>query len=175
MYYLKEMIGEEAVNRALRKVLGQYGYAPPPYPTSYALVDALRTETPPNLQYLIKDLFEEITEFSNRTLAARATRRSDGQYEVTIDVDAHKFTAGAKGNETEVPVDDWIEIGAFAKPPKGKKYGKVLHRERIQMKSGRATYRFVVAEEPDKAGIDPFLLLVDRVPSDNLKAVDITH
>ena len=27
MYYLREMIGEEAVNRALRKVLNKYGYA----------------------------------------------------------------------------------------------------------------------------------------------------
>lgn len=173
MYYLKEMIGEDAVNRALRKVLGQYGYAPAPYPTSYALVDALRAETPPNLQYLIKDLFEEITEFSNRTTAARATKQPDGSYSVAIEVDAHKFTADDKGNETEVPVDDWIEIGAFAKPPKDKKYGKVLHRECIHMKSGKATYRFMTKEEPDKAGIDPFLLLIDRVPSDNLKAVDI--
>ena len=85
MYYLKEMIGEDAVNRALRKLLGQYGYAPPPYPTSYALVDALRVETPPNLQYLIKDLFEEITEFSNRTLAAHATKGPNGTYNVAVD------------------------------------------------------------------------------------------
>ena len=70
MYYLKEMIGEEAVNRALRKVLSQYAYATPPYPTSYALVDALREETPPQYQYLLKDLFEDITLFSNRTLSA---------------------------------------------------------------------------------------------------------
>jgi ABC-2 type transport system permease protein len=175
MYYLKEMIGEEAVNRALRKVLGQYGYAPPPYPTSYALVDALRAETPPELQYLIKDLFEEITEFSNRTLTAHAARRADGTYNVRIDVEAHKFTADEKGTETEVPVDDWIEIGAFAKPPKDQKYGKVLHRERVHMKSGKASYQFVVAEEPEKAGIDPFLLLIDRVPDDNLKPVDISR
>ena len=56
MYYLREMIGEEAVNRALRKVLGQYGYKQPPYPTSYALMDALREQTPPELQYLLQDL-----------------------------------------------------------------------------------------------------------------------
>ena len=118
-----------------------------------------------NYQYLIKDLFEEITEFSNRTLAARATKRPDGTFNVAIDVDAHKFTADDKGNETEVPVDDWIEIGAFAKPPKDQKYGKVLHRERIHMtKSGKASYQFVTAGEPDKAGIDPFLMLIDRVP-----------
>src|SRR5947209_12826646 len=72
MYYLREMIGEDAINRALRKVLDQYAYAPPPYPTSYALVDALREQTPAELQYLIKDLFEDITLFSNRTLSATA-------------------------------------------------------------------------------------------------------
>jgi len=47
MYYLKEMIGEDAVNRALCKCWGSTAYAPPPYPTSYALVDALRAETRP--------------------------------------------------------------------------------------------------------------------------------
>jgi hypothetical protein len=30
-----------------------------------------------------------------------------------------------------------------------------------------------VDEAPDKAGIDPFLLLIDRIPDDNTKTVDI--
>ena len=173
MYYLKEMIGEEAVNRALRKVLQQYAYAPPPYPVSYALVDALRDETPPQYQYLIQDLFYDITLFSNRTLSASAKKRADGKYDVTIHVDTKKFKADEKGQEHEVPVNDWIEIGAFAKPPKGKKYGKTLYRERVLMKSGAGTYTFRVDEPPDKAGIDPFLLLIDRIPDDNTKTVDI--
>jgi ABC-2 type transport system permease protein len=173
MYHLKEMIGEEAVNRALRKVLQQYGYAPPPYPVSYALVDALRDETPPQYQYLIQDLFYDITLFSNRTLSATARKRADGKYDVTIHVDAKKFKADEKGAEREVPVNDWIDIGAFAKPPKGKKYGKTLYRERVLMKSGPGTYTFTVDETPDKAGIDPFLLLIDRIPDDNTKTVDV--
>jgi ABC-2 type transport system permease protein len=174
MYYLKEMIGEEAVNRALRKVLQQYGYAPPPYPVSYALVDALRAETPPQYQYLIQDLFYDITLFSNRTLSAVARKRADGKYDVTIHVDAKKFKADEKGEEREVPVNDWIEIGAFAKPPKGKKYGKTLYRDRVLMTSGERTYTFTVDEAPAKAGIDPFLLLIDRTPDDNTKTVDIS-
>jgi ABC-2 type transport system permease protein len=173
MYYLKEMIGEEAVNRALRKVLQQYAYAPPPYPASYALVDALRAETPAEYQYLIQDLFEDITLFSNRTLSATASKRTDGKYDVTIHVDAKKFKADEKGEEREVPVNDWIEIGAFAKPPKGKKYGKTLYRDRVLMKGGPGTYTFTVEEAPAKAGIDPFLLLIDRVPDDNTKTVEI--
>jgi hypothetical protein len=33
----------------------------------------------------------------------------------------------------------------------------------------------VTASKPDKAGIDPLLLLIDRVPDDNLKKVDIVN
>ncbi|MGA2966992.1 MAG: M1 family aminopeptidase, partial [Terriglobales bacterium] len=173
LYYLSEMIGEEAVNRALRKVIQRYAYNAPPYPTSYALVDALREETPPNLQYLIKDLFEDITLFSNRTLDATAVKRLDGKYDITINVETHKYKADAKGNETEVALDDWIDIGAFAKPGKGRKYGKTLYRDRVHIASNKSTYTFTTAKMPDQAGVDPFLLLIDRIPDDNTKTVTL--
>jgi aminopeptidase N len=175
LYYMKEMIGEEAVNRALRKVIHQYAYAAPPYPTAYALVDALRAETPPDLQYLIKDLFEDITLFSNRTLEANAQKRSDGKYDVTITVEAHKYKADAKGNETEVPVNDWIDIGAFAKPAKGKQYGDTLYRERVHIAQKTSTFSFTTPSLPEKAGIDPFALLIDRIPNDNMKSVKVSN
>jgi aminopeptidase N len=174
IYYLKEMIGEEAVNRALRKVIARFAYAQPPYPTAHVLIDAFREETPENLRYLIRDLFEEITLFGNRTMEAKATKRADGKYEVTIDIETKKFYADDKGVETEAPLNDFIEIGAFAKPGKNERYGKVLHREKVQMKSGKSQYKFVVDEEPEKAGVDPLRLLIDRVPSDNMKKVTIS-
>jgi ABC-2 type transport system permease protein len=173
LYYMKEMIGEDAVNRALRKLIRQYAYAPPPYPTSHALVDALWEETPPNLQYLIKDLFEDITLFSNRTLEATAVKRADGQYDVTVNVESRKFKAEPDGNESEVPVDDWIDIGAFAKPATGKQYGDTLYRERMHIAQRNSTFTFTTAQLPDKAGIDPFALLIDRIPDDNVKSVTL--
>jgi len=175
LYYLKEMIGEEAVNRALRKVVQQYAYAQPPYPTSHALVDALQEQTPPQLQYLIKDLFEDITIFSNRTLDATAHSRADGKYDVTIKVETRKYKADAKGNETEVPINDYIDIGAFAKPAKGKKYGNTLYREREHITQNSSTFTFVTASLPEKAGIDPFAMLIDRVPDDNTKTVSLVN
>ncbi len=173
MYYLKEMIGEDAVNRALRKVLAKYAYAQPPYPTSRVLIDALREETPAEYQYLFKDLFSDITLFSNRALSAEAKARPDGKYDVTLEVEARKFKADDQGNETEVLADDWIEVGAFAKPEKGKTYGRTLYRQRMKMKSGTARYAFTVDQAPAQAGIDPFLLLIDRVPDDNTKDVTL--
>ncbi len=108
-----------------------------------------------------------MTLFSNRTRTATARKRADGKYDVTIDVETHKFKADAKGNETEVPVNDWIEIGAFAKPEPGRKYGRTLYRERMRMAGTRSTHTFTVDKMPEKAEVDPFLLLVDRVPEDN--------
>ena len=175
MYYLRQMIGEDAINRALRKVLAQYRYAQAPYPTSYALVNALRDETPPQYQYLLKDLFEDITLFSNRALEATAKKRPDGKYDVTVKVETHKYKADAKGAETEVPVDDWIEVGALAAPEKGKHYGKVLARQLVHITGKGGTYTFVTDSLPEKAGIDPLLLLVDRLPDDNLIKVSATQ
>ncbi|HZQ69091.1 MAG TPA: M1 family aminopeptidase [Terriglobales bacterium] len=173
LYYLKDMIGEDAVNRALHKVLAEYGYKDPPYPTSYALMDALREQIPPDKQYLLEELFYDITLFSNRGLTATAHKRSDGKYDVTVEVETRKYKADEKGNETEIPVNDWIEVGALGAPEKGKKYGKVLHRERVHMSTGKSTFTFTTDTLPEKAGIDPLLLMIDRVPDDNLAKVTV--
>jgi hypothetical protein len=93
----------------------------------------------------------------------------NGKWEVTIQLECSKLKADDLGKETEVPVNDYIEIGAFAKPPSGKKYGKTLHRQRVKISQRNNTFMFVVTEKPHKAGVDPFSLLVDRNPEDNLK------
>ena len=169
MYYLKEMIGEQKINRVLRGLVDKFGYAAAPYPTSLDLIDALRKETPDDLQYIIDDLFHQITLFANRTLEASYVEREDGKFDVTIEVQCQKFQADDQGVETEVPVNDWIEIGAFAKPEKGRRYGATLHRERVKIDKATQSFTFTVDQVPAKAGVDPFALLIDRMPDDNLK------
>ena len=173
MYYLKEMIGEEQVNQALRNFLEQFKYAPPPYPVTSDAVAEFARYTPDSLKYIIDDLFWDITLFENRTEAATAKALDNGQYEVTINVTSKKLKADGKGAEKEVTLNDWIDIGAFAKPEGHKKYGKTLYRKRIKMNLPQQTFTFVVDEEPDEAGIDPFKLLIDRNPEDNMRDVDI--
>ncbi len=169
MYYLKEMIGEDEINSVLRGLVEKFGYQDPPYPTSLDLVEGLREVTPPDLQYLLKDLFEEITLFANRTENATYEELDDGKYKITLEVVCEKFHADDKGEETSVALNDWIEIGAFAKPEDGRRYGETLYRERKKITSRESTFEFVVDQMPDKAGIDPFALLIDRMPTDNTK------
>jgi len=93
----------------------------------------------------------------------------NGKYEVTIQVECRKLKADELGKETEVSVNDWMDIGAFAKPHGDKKYGKTLYRQRVKISQKDNTFTFVVDEKPHKAGVDPFRILIDREPKDNVK------
>lgn len=168
MYYLKEMIGEAAVNKSLQALLETYKYKEPPYPTSHHAVDLFKANTPDSLQYIITDLFETITLFSNRAVKAEARLLSDSTYEVTIDVTSKKFRADSLGRETPVAVADWIEIGVLGKPEDGKKSGRMLYRKKHYIRNEKSSFVVTVKGKPYEAGIDPVNLLVDVVGEDNL-------
>ena len=173
LYYLAEMIGEQRINAALKQLIEQYAYKGPPYPNAYALVDRLREQTPEELRYLITDLFEDITLFENKTLEATAEKQPDGKYLVRIKVECAKKKSDEKGEEADASMDDFLEIGAYAKPESGKRYGKQLYRQRVQLTAGKHDLEFVVDQLPYQAGIDPRNLLIDKVPADNLKKVTL--
>ncbi|MDF1843575.1 MAG: M1 family aminopeptidase [Rubripirellula sp.] len=169
MYYLKEMIGEEKINGVLRELIEEFGYRRAPFPTSLDLVERLRKVTPENLRYILRDLFEEITLFANRTERATYEELEGGRYKIRLDLICEKFRADEKGKETMVELNDWIEIGAFAEPEGGDRYGKTLYRERKRVEGREVSFDFIVDELPDKVGVDPFALLIDRTPKDNMK------
>jgi ABC-2 type transport system permease protein len=169
MYYLREMVGEEPINAALRKLIDRFGYSEPPYPTSVDLVEALREEIEPSMHYLLTDLFENVTLYDNRTLSAEYRQRDDDSYEVTVNVSCKKLVVDEDQLEKEVDMDDWIEIGAFGVPGKNSKIGELLVRERHRVSQGEHRFSFTTSKQPYLVGIDPFYLMIDRLPEDNMK------
>ncbi|MQA92727.1 MAG: hypothetical protein GEU90_21305 [Gemmatimonas sp.] len=174
MYTLREHIGEEAVNTALRRLLEKHRNSGPPYPTSLDLVRELRAVTPDSLQYLITDMFETVTLWDVKTERAVAARTTGGQYEVTLDVVARKMRADSVGHETETPMDDFVEIGVFA-PGTAENLGVPLHQQRHRIRSGKQTIRITVPREPARAGIDPSSKLIDRNREDNVVDLKIQN
>ena len=163
LYHLKEMIGEDKINAALRDLIDQFAYSEPPYPTSLDLIAALRAQTPIDKQYLLEDLFERITLFDNRVLNAEYRRLDDGKVQVTVEFETKKLVSDKDGVETEIEMNDAIEIGAFAKPDDGSSYGATLYRKRLTLDAGKHEHTFTIDEVPYEAGVDPFALLIDRV------------
>jgi aminopeptidase N len=167
MYALQDYLGEEALNRAIRAFRDEWAFRGPPYPTTLDLLKHVRAATPAHLQKTVDDLFESITLYENRAASATAKALPDGRYEVSVEVLAKKLRADELGRETEVPLDDWIDVGVLDAD------GNALAVEKLHIDAPSTRLAFVVDRKPAQAGIDPFNKLIDRRPKDNTLPVAI--
>ena len=167
MYALQDYIGEDNVNRALAAYIKKVAFQDPPYTTSRELLAEFRAVTPPEYQYLIGDLFETITFYENRATSATARDLGGGRYEVKVDVEAKKLRFDDKGAQTDVPMNDWVDIGVEGEDD------KPLYLEKRRVPTGKSTFTVEVTGKPVRAGIDPVNKLIDRRPDDNTVKVDI--
>ena len=174
IYLLQERMGEEAVNRALRALLARYKFKGAPYPRSVDLVDALRAEAKTTEdQNLITDLFERVTLYDLKVTEPTAVQRADGKWDVTVPVEAKKYSVDKRGRETETPLDERIEIGLFRADPGSDAFDAkdVIVMERRPIRSGAQVVKFVTDRKPTYAGIDPYNYYIDRNSRDNVAAL----
>ena len=174
MYLLQDRLGEDAVNRALARVLAKYRLKSAPYPRSIELVDAIKAEAKtPEDRALVEDVMQRITVYDLRVENSTAVRRPDGRWNVTVPIAATKFYADGKGEDRETPLSDRIAVGLFtAEPGRGAFDAKnVVMMERLPVRSGRQVLRFITAIKPTHAGVDPYNLYIDRNSGDNVRPV----
>jgi len=164
MYALQDYIGEENVNKALKRMTDTWAWREDRYATTDTLVQYLRDVTPDSLQYMITDFFETITLYENRVKTVNYTKQDDGKYLVSMDINAIKYRADSLGNETAIDFNDWIDVGVFMEGKSGKDSLLYLQKHKI---SGNTIVEVTVDQEPTKGGIDPINKLIDRNPSDN--------
>ena len=181
MYSLADYIGEDKVDLALHNFLMQYRYAnannqvdavnsshsaaEEPYPDTRMLVDALRAQTPTELQYLVDDGFNRIVLYDNKAITATSQKTADGKYKVILNVQARKLQADGNGVESTMPLADYIDIGVFS----GKKdEEKPLYMKKEKLTQEHQTFTVIVDQQPTRAGIDPYNKLIDRISDDNM-------
>ena len=176
MYTLADYIGEDKFNLALHNFLMQYRYANAndsqsgPYPDTRQFVDALRAQTPPELQYYITDAFESIVLYDNKAVTATVTEQPDKRYTVILAVQSRKVKSDGTGNETPMALNDYIDIGVFT----GKKDDeKPIYLKKEKITRANQIFEIVVDQMPTRTGIDPNNKLIDRVTDDN--TIDIAR
>jgi ABC-2 type transport system permease protein len=169
MFALSDYIGEDKLNGALRGYLEKNRYAKGPFPDTRGFVEAMREATPPELQYMVTDMFESIVLYENKATSAVVTQEG-GKYKVTLTVETAKRKADGSGNETAMPIDDWIDVGVFSGT---KEHLKKLYMEKKKFTTDKSTVEILVEEKPTYAGIDPYNKLIDRNPEDNLVEVSV--
>ncbi len=174
MYALKDAIGEEAVNRALRSFIDKYAFKGAPFPTSTHLIDEFRAVAGEQYQEMITDLFERITIFDLRVDEAEIELLESGNWKVSMDVSAAQYEANGEGEEASVDMAMELDIAVF--PESGDELGEYdlpepIHLERRVINNGDLHLEFEVSEKPVRVGIDPYNKMVDKNPNDNLKVV----
>lgn len=166
LFALRQYVGEGPMNAALRRLVARHGSGRPPFATSRDLYRELKAATPPEYHYLLTDFLQTITLWDLRTTAIAAEPAGNGAWRVTLDVEAQKVRADGSGKETEVAMNDLVEIGVF-----GDATADPLYLQKHRIRSGRQRISVVVKGTPARAGVDPQLLLIDRNWSDNLRPI----
>ena len=160
MYALRERVGVERVNRALRNLLAKFPPGRTPYPTSLDFYSELRAVTPASMHGLLRDLFEEVTFWELSAKGIDAKPDGKGTYRVTLHIDAEKLKGDSTGTERPVPMNDPVEILLY---DAGR---KPLYRGSHPLRSGTQTIELTVPRPPAGAVVDPDHEL-DRQPADN--------
>ena len=174
---MREYIGREKVDDALRRLFEKHHSGAPPLPTSLDLYRELQAVTPDQFQSLLHDLFEKNTFWDLETERATSQQTAAGTWQVTLNVRARKVVVDETGIETEAPMNDLVQIGVFGAPEKddkddkGEESPKTLYMQLHRIRSGSQTITVTAPSKPTGAGIDPNNLLADRDPNDNIKNV----
>ena len=190
---LKQYIGEEQMQAAIRDFLNEYGRTGPPYPTTLELLDHLRDTAGPDYQQLITDYWDRITFWELRFAEVKPTVEASGDmFSVTLTLDLDKKIAsedtGREISVTEAAYDDppedsdaergellraaedlneWVEIGFYTKDPSDTFGDEWLSLERVRVTEKETELTFELEERPTYVVLDPRRLLIERNAADN--------
>ena len=171
LYALQDYIGADLVNSALAEFIEKHAFRGPPYPTTRQLLAIIRDRAPEDYQEVITDLFEKIVLYDFKIADSSVKKLHDGRFEVDIRVEARKFEATGSGEEEEVPISAWVDIGVLGQEQGELKTPEVLFLKKYEVNRRTQNFKVVVDKEPVSVGIDPFNKMIDRNPSDNVSEI----
>jgi hypothetical protein len=175
LYTLKDLMGEDSLNNALREFKNAYAFkSKPPYAGSNDLYRYLQKHVPDSLQYYLTDTWQKITLYDNKITDLKSAPTSNkNEYKVTLTVNVGKVWIDQKGNDIEAKnMNDYIDIGVFGANTTNKEGRLIvnpLYLKRHKLTAGKHTITMIVKGKPVNAGIDPYNKLIDRLMGDNSK------
>jgi len=177
-YGLRDLIGEDNLNAALREFKEAYAFKnKPPFAGTNNLYQYLQKHTPDSLKYYLVDNFEKITLYDNRVVDVKSVATGKiNEYKVTFKVNVAKAYLDGKGKETAATqMNDYIDIGIFGATinnKEGRTLTNPLYLKKYKLTAGEHAFTITVKGKPQTVGIDPYNKLVDRLPNDNMKDIE---
>jgi len=153
MYAIRDLIGAEALNAALRDFAREHG-GPHGKPTAADLLRRLPRHP------LIHEWMNDVVLYDLKLDTANVRRLSDGRYEVKLRITTAKQREGG----ARLPLSETIDVGLFDAEDKPLVVAKhALH-------DGANDVTLIAAQEPAFAEVDPYVTRIDRNRADNSKS-----
>jgi ABC-2 type transport system permease protein len=160
MYALKDLLGEAAVNTALRNLMREQG-GPRKQPTSADVLRHLLAVAPAEHHALIGQWMNDVVLYDFKLDTATSRRLPDGKYEVTMRIAATK-----ESRDKPVPMREAIEVGVFSAED------VPLYLAKHTLRDGAQEVRVVVDKAPLFAAVDPYICRIDKNRFDNGRRVE---
>ena len=178
MYGLRDLIGEDSLNSALREFKNAYAFKKqPPFAGLNDLYRYLQKHVPDSLQYFLTDTWQKITFYDSKVTSVKAVPTANkDEYKVTLKVNIDKVWIDGKGNDVPaLAMNDYIDIGilgADTKDKTGRDQVNLLYLKKYKLTRGVHEFNIIVRGKPASVGVDPLGKLIDRNPNDNFKSVE---
>jgi len=167
LHAIQEILGEEAMNRALKSMIGEFRYFDGPLPKSTDLIESIRDETPDDLQNMITDFFERITLYDFRLEIEKVVESRDDKYQIGINLLADKSYVDGVGNEEPAELNDWINIEVYTSR------GDLILAESVHVGASTTPIKLKVNQKPHKIVIDPDYHFINKRFDDNSRILEI--
>jgi ABC-2 type transport system permease protein len=189
LYAMSDYLGEKNFNNILKGYVKEVAFQEAPYTNSIEFVNHIRRGTPEKYQYLIDDMFENITLYDNKVEKATSKKLANGKYQVDITFLVSKYRSAADGKKvykdkngrtliqkgkTDIesyPLNDYIEVGVFGEKIKKGDFEleNELYNKKYKIDKINNKVSIIVNEKPVEVGVDPYNKLIDTNSEDNRK------
>jgi len=174
MMALADRLGEKRLNSALQKFLLKYKFNQDKFPTTLDLMDFIKEGANVEELAFITRVFYEINIYDLRLLSANTEPLANGQYKVTLNIDANRSQMDSNTVEQNVELNELVDIALWLKSSKRNMHmSKRTSRQppaylqKHAIKTGHNVIEIIMNEEPAKAMLDPYIHFVDRNINNN--------
>lgn len=166
---LRELMGEDALDRALRRLLREHGRGSRPANTM-DLLAALHAESDPRNHALIDEWIAEVTFYDLRVESATTRPLGGGRYRVTATIRAAKtlHPGGQVDVARDAPLDEMINVAAYARHPLSTGDAP-LYAGKQRLRTGANEITFDVQGQPKFISVDPFERRIEVERADNVR------
>lgn len=162
-----DLLGEARLNQGLAEFLAAYRFSAAPYPTTQDLLRFVYRQATAGEQALLAGWFEAIELYDLKLLGVESQALAQGGFEITLDIEAHRYRANGQGQEEEIDLDEMIPLALVDHDPDDPAAEAALadlssQLKRVRIQRGENRIRLQLDHLPRFIVLDPLITRIDR-------------